>query len=171
MRALALMLMVGCGTETVTFPPDLWEFESTTSWNSQPIAPQTVRFGCDSQMTAWQLDFETRWWTDGADGLMHLYTADAEFIETHPIDRYEEQGDQFFTSGPLADGASAAIPGQASVLDCETDRGLVAVVIELNGGRGRLMDCAWSGPAFDSVFLALGDPAYEEFGGCLRFEM
>ena len=169
-RAILAVLLAGCGTETVTFPPDLWEFESTTTWNDTPMRPNSFRFGCDPQMTSWVLDFETRWWLEG-DGQMTLYTDDSAFTEVHPVNRYEIDNDLLFSTGPLADAATTAIPGQSTILDCETDQGLVGVVVELYDDRDTLVDCAWTGPAFDSVALALADPAYSEFGGCLRFEM
>lgn len=168
-----LPLLIGlsaCGTETVTFPPDLWAWEGEgNGGQTWAIRDGSVQFGCDAADESWSLVFETEWETRGS-GDVTLFGVDPEYTEVHELHELAGGQDERFGVGPLTD-ASAYADGESTAYDCEADEHLVGVFIEFRDESAFLIDCAWTGPAYENLTSKLERRPYQRLGGCLRFEI
>ncbi len=170
-----LALALGCGTETIRFPPDLWQWDSSEFFTAQESAvnEDTVTFGCDAENTGWAAQLRTDVSIHG--GELFFFTEDPEWIEVHPLDMIDRDipdGWRDFGVSGIADGMAEAdqVDGVNSALDCEADIHRVGVVLRLENDFGDVGGCVWTGPAHASLIDFLDKRQFNQLG-CDRFEM
>ncbi len=172
MRGLPILaLLMGCGTETIRFPPDLWQWETGGVWNVQESAIHldTVAYGCNSEQTAWSALVGTK--RSVTRGEVLFFTEDPEFKERHQLEEVDGPSGRDFEVIGLTDETPEAAQedGVNSTLNCETDIHRVGVVFRM-WSSGDVAGCAWSGPAHASLIDFLDKNQFNALG-CHRFEM